>query len=200
MISRIITPPLSANAYVLCSEKIAVIDPGGDADFILTTLKNQRIKTVDAVLLTHLHYDHAVAANAVAETFGAALLVHKDEYEFSRKFGYGDGLYASVSNPQFVVDGDVIEIGEYKLKVLHTPGHTPGSVCFYDEHKGLLFSGDTVFPNGSIGRTDLPGGSYVQLHNSLKKLSRLTIKRLYPGHGAPVENGNWHIQMALSFF
>ncbi len=200
MISRIITPPLSANAYVLRSEKIAVIDPGGNAEFILNALKNQGIKKVDAVLLTHLHYDHAVAANSVAETFGAALLVHKDEYEFSRKFGYCEGLYASVSNPQFVVDGEIIKIGDYKLKVIHTPGHTPGSVCFYESRKGLLFSGDTVFPNGSIGRTDLPGGSYAQLHNSLKKLSGLTVKRLYPGHGAPAENGNWHIQMALSFF
>ncbi len=199
MILRIITPPLSANAYVLRSEKIAVIDPGGDADFILNALKNQGIQNVDAVLLTHLHYDHAVAANAIAETFGAPLLVHRDEYEFSRKFWY-DGLYASVSNPQFVVDGEVIKIGDYKLKVMHTPGHTPGSVCFYEARKGLLFSGDTVFPNGSIGRTDLPGGSYAQLHNSLKKLSELTVKRLYPGHSAPVENGNWHIRMALSFF
>lgn len=78
-------------------------------------------------------------------------------------------------------------IGE--LEVVHTPGHTPGSICLYHREKRLLFSGDTIFPEGSFGRYDLPGGDLAALRQSVEALSRLEVKELYPGHGMPVRNG-----------
>jgi glyoxylase-like metal-dependent hydrolase (beta-lactamase superfamily II) len=94
------------------------------------------------------------------------------------------------------MEEDVIDIGEHRLRVINTPGHTCGGICLYDEVTGSLFSGDTVFGSG-IGRTDLPSGSAKELAMSLKKLSGIDVKTLYPGHMDIVSDGNRAIRNGL---
>lgn len=82
-----------------------------------------------------------------------------------------------------LTDGAKIDLGDSTLRVIHTPGHTPGSICLYEAQSKSLFSGDTVFPYGSVGRTDLPGGSSRDLIRSISRLVKLDVSVLYPGHG-----------------
>jgi glyoxylase-like metal-dependent hydrolase (beta-lactamase superfamily II) len=93
-------------------------------------------------------------------------------------------------------EGDIIENGEHRLRVIETPGHTLGGVCYYDEATSSLFSGDTVFADG-YGRTDFNGGSLESLRKSIRKLSIMQIKGMYPGHGSPVSDGSRSIARAL---
>jgi len=94
-------------------------------------------------------------------------------------------------------DSDIVDLGEFRLRVLETPGHTKGGVCFYDEISSALFSGDTLFENG-VGRTDFPGGSLASLKNSLKYISNMDVKGLYPGHGPCTDNGSISVMRGLN--
>lgn len=192
LIKRLVVGPLQANCYILVDEQTgsaAVIDPGDDAPTISRIIKESGAKLTH-ILLTHAHPDHSFAARALQEDYAdAPLLVHLAE---------GDQLSAEIldlvaqcydmrdykpfSPSKHVVDSDVLSIGAKKLSVIHTPGHTPGGVCYRTEK--VLFTGDTLFAGG-IGRTDFPGGSYEQLmesiHSKLLVLPDDTI--IYPGHG-----------------
>jgi glyoxylase-like metal-dependent hydrolase (beta-lactamase superfamily II) len=94
------------------------------------------------------------------------------------------------------MEGDTIDLGEHRLRVINTPGHTCGGICMYDEITQSLFSGDTVFASG-VGRTDLPTGSEDELIRSLKKLSGIDVRKLYPGHMESVSDGNAAIRYGL---
>lgn len=95
-------------------------------------------------------------------------------------------------------DGDKVKIGDEMFEVIHTPGHTPGSICLYGKNSRTLFSGDTVFAYGSFGRYDFPEGNAVHLKNSIERLTKLDVLNLYPGHEIVVEgDGSKHIKMAL---
>ena len=85
-------------------------------------------------------------------------------------------------------EGDIVKLNGDDYRIVHTPGHTPGSVCFYNEGKGILFSGDVIFSDG-VGRTDMPGGDDEALASSMEKISRLKVNKLFPGHGDPVKEG-----------
>ncbi len=141
-----------------------------------------------AVLLTHTHFDHMLELNAWCE-IGAPLMVSCKDVD-----GLSDpqmnasplfGVYASFrSADRLLSEGDEIVFGAEALKVMETPGHTEGSCCFLSEN--TLFSGDTIFSNGSFGRYDLPGGSFTELAESLKRILKLDEKIcIYPGHGSP---------------
>ncbi len=145
-----------------------------------------------ALLVTHGHVDHAGGAGPVADRFGIATYVHPDddflsldpESQLRSLFGMvPDGDYGfPAAEPLF--DGQVLELAGLRFEVRHTPGHTPGHCCFHVEDEGILFSGDQLFA-GSIGRTDLPGGSYEQLMASMRdKILTLDDQiSVLPGHG-----------------
>ncbi len=172
----------STNTYIVSGEEgTVVIDPGGSANKIVDKL-NQLGRTPDAVLLTHGHYDHTYSC-AQLENLGAKVYMsNKDDFLVS---GGGhvasQGLIVKEFSYTDINDGDTISIKDLEFKVLATPGHTPGSVCFLCEN--YLFSGDTLF-NGTIGRTDFPGGDINQMNASLKKIAALSDQLIIlPGHG-----------------
>ncbi len=180
--------PMGANCYVVgCEEtkEAAVIDPGGDVEKILDYLKNHGL-TLKYVINTHGHIDHIAGNDKLRDATGAKLLIHEQDAPmmedtklnlssfmgFSVKFKPADRL---------LTDGDTVEFGNVKLNVLHTPGHTRGGICLAAD--GAVFTGDTLF-NGSIGRTDFPGGDFDSIINSIKNklMSLPDDTAVYPGH------------------
>ena len=161
-----------------------VIDPGDDAErlwAILTELGD----TVTAILLTHAHFDHMLAVRELQEKTGAPLYVHAAEAgaltNAARSLIPPHRFPYPLTADRFLEDGDTVQVGETALTVLHTPGHTPGSCCYYGD--GVLIAGDTLFA-GSIGRTDFYGGSMTEMRNSLRRLNTLpTNTRVIAGHG-----------------
>lgn len=180
---------VATNCYFAINEEtkeMLVIDPGDSAQMLAEKIKKEGLKP-KAVLLTHGHFDHAMAAEELAELFGIPVYAHeaeKDTLEDSGKnvsimIGRRDSYHADV----YVRDGEVLQLAGMELKVLHTPGHTAGGCCYYLEKEKVLFSGDTLFCQ-SVGRTDFPGGSMSKLVRSIKeKLMPLPDEvRVYPGH------------------
>ena len=182
--------PIGANCYIVSEANAAfIIDPGGDAGKIIRAAKNFDVRYI---LLTHAHFDHIGGLNDVKEAFPEAkTAVHKLEKEWlysaelnlSENFGF-DSVYEQNVDIE-LEDGMTLDFAGTKIKVLHTPGHTPGSTCFYMENSGkpVLFSGDTLFQS-SIGRTDFPGSSGRKIVESIKnKLLTLPDETVvYPGH------------------
>ncbi len=181
--------PLQVNCYILADEKTkegVVIDPGDDADDILKIIKEKGV-IVKYIINTHAHFDHVGANKALKEATGAELLIHEADAGVlatvshqSRSFG----LSPVVSPPadRYVKHGDTVTAGEVSLKILHTPGHTPGGISLLEE--GMVFTGDSLFA-GSIGRTDLHGGDLMTLLRSIKtNLMVLPDKtKVFSGHG-----------------
>ncbi len=196
---RIVTPPLMANAYLLLDDVPSLIDAGGDSSFIVKALsKHVNPKEIEFVFLTHSHFDHAMACVDLKRWFGCKIVMHEREFELL-KSGYTLFGYRFYVEPDVLVKGgEKFRLGEIELEVIHTPGHTPGSVCYYEPNRKWLFSGDTVFAHGAFGRVDLPGGNSFELISSLEKLAKLDVSVLYPGHEDVVEeNARDHILKAL---
>ncbi|MEK6589395.1 MAG: MBL fold metallo-hydrolase [Nitrospinota bacterium] len=181
---------LEANCYILgCKNhgKATVIDPGDNSEEILDFIKDKGLK-LDCIINTHSHADHVGANGKVKEASGAPILIHKEDSDFliseaNRELAAFYGVNPSPRADRLLTDGDIIEIcPDISLKVIHTPGHSPGGICLlYDS---ILFTGDTLF-SGSIGRSDLSGGSQDKLINSIKnKLMILDDNiKVFPGHG-----------------
>lgn len=196
IIKKLEVGPIMANCFILGCEKTkeaAVIDPGDDADKILMALAKAELK-VKYLINTHGHFDHVGANKRMKEATGADIACHPEDepmlVELSKSAAMF-GLSAENSPPADILlkDGDQIFFGEITLKVIHTPGHSPGGICLYTP--GHLFAGDTLFM-GSIGRTDLPGGDYDTLISSIKtKLLDLPEDTMvYTGHGPETGIGN----------
>lgn len=184
------------NTYIVydpISKKCAVIDPGmfdSEEEEALEGFIERNGLEVTNIIDTHLHIDHAVGIQYVKRRYNVPLLAHKDDAflgERIRQQAASFGLVKrveDVSIDTFLNPGDVIKIGEGELKVIHVPGHSPGSVALYDEKDGFVITGDALF-SGSIGRTDLPGGDMRTLVSSIKAglmtLPDYTV--VYPGHG-----------------
>jgi hydroxyacylglutathione hydrolase len=180
--------PLQANCYVVGCEqtrKAAVIDPGGDADRIQAALQMDQL-TVTAIINTHGHFDHVGANKPLKEATDAELMIHALDapmLAYLKRSAASWGLPAEDS-PQpdrLLADGDSIDLGALNFKVLHTPGHTPGGISLVVDK--AVFVGDTLF-EGSIGRTDFPGGDYDTLIRSIQtKLFALPDDTIvYAGH------------------
>ncbi len=189
IIKKLEVGPIMANCYILgCDRtgKAAVIDPGDEADRILMALSESKL-TVEYLINTHGHFDHVGANARLKEATGAKLMIHRDDAPMltdltSAAATFGLRAENSPAPDGFLADGDKISFGDITLTVIHTPGHSKGGVSLHTE--GVVFSGDTLFA-GSIGRTDLPGGNYDTLIESIKNrllcLDKKTI--VYPGHG-----------------
>jgi glyoxylase-like metal-dependent hydrolase (beta-lactamase superfamily II) len=203
---QIVTPPLAANAYLLLTETPAIVDVGGDSAFLLDAVRKYiEPKKIEYIFLTHSHFDHASAVSDWKSWFeNVRVVLHREEYSLLKAQGFAStvfGIKFKPFEPDVMVDGgEVFDLGEVKLEIIHTPGHSPGSVCLYERERKWLFSGDTVFPHGSFGRVDLPGGSSYKLIESIKKLAQLDVHNLYPGHEDEViGNANDHIKHSLEF-
>lgn len=177
--------PLQANCYILSDDGgIAVmVDPGGDSDQLIAQCDGLQLKMV---LLTHGHVDHVAAACAVKAATGAPVWAHEADWEAVEHphpyFAQMVGGVEPCTLDGKLEDGQEMQVGEIALRIMHTPGHSSGSVCIGWE--GGVLTGDTLFA-GSVGRTDLPGGSSAELMQSLRRMAaRLAPETvIYPGHG-----------------
>lgn len=192
--------PLQENTYILYNDQgaCALIDPGcyfpEERDQLTKFLQSKGL--IPKILLnTHCHLDHVFGLNWAQEQFNLPLHLHPDEdpvLEHAPASGIRWGLpFDPYEGPKvYLKEGDRIELGDHTLDILHVPGHSPGSICFYDATQGFMISGDVLFKR-SIGRTDLPGGSYEQLIEGITtKLLPLQDEVLvYPGHGGETTIG-----------
>jgi len=188
IIELVETGSSSENTWILGDTKTKhaiIFDPGDNTSTIIRKLEELDLLPV-FILNTHAHPDHLGAAAELQKRFDLPFAIHEKEldiYNSAKQMAQFIGLM-NLQLPDittFLHDGQVLEINSHHLQVLHTPGHTPGSICFL---KGKhLFSGDTLF-KGSVGRTDFPGGSFKQLNESLIRLKQLPEDtNVYPGHG-----------------
>jgi glyoxylase-like metal-dependent hydrolase (beta-lactamase superfamily II) len=177
---------LEANCYIAIDEqtnKAMIVDPGDEPDRIIEEAKDVE---VEFIVLTHAHFDHAGALEELKEATGASIAVHEAElpvYENIKEQGDLWGIQMdNLPSPDVTLsEGDQISLGGLAFAVIHTPGHTPGSMCLYGE--GAVFTGDTLFA-GSVGRTDFPGGSLSQMKDSFRRLMSLPGETaVLSGHG-----------------
>ena len=188
MIKRIVTPGMAANCYLVSCEKTNkafIIDPGAGCEMILNTIKENKMD-ISLIILTHGHFDHIGAVESLRKDLQAKVAIHKNDADMlvssEKNLSRFVGMDIALSPADILLEDDEkIVIGELKVKVLHTPGHTSGGICLLTEQG--LFSGDTLFA-GSIGRTDFPGGSMSQLLQSIKEKIMVLNDDIvvYPGH------------------
>ncbi|MCW7076374.1 MAG: MBL fold metallo-hydrolase [Candidatus Syntrophoarchaeum sp.] len=181
------TGMLDCNTYLLVDEITILIDPGNSSymDHLLNGLENDGFKPsdIDLIAITHLHIDHCSANEDLKEISGAKIAIHEIQGanrnifdEVSRFFG--------LNSPDFTDDillSDTLNTGSRDIEMILTPGHSPESICFYDPVEKALVSGDVIFDR-SVGRTDLPHGSGMELKKSITRLSVLDVEYLLPGH------------------
>lgn len=196
---EIITMPvglLSANSYIVYDQakgQAGVIDPGGNGEDILNEITSRNLE-LKYILLTHGHFDHIDAVGWLKDKTGTQVAIHKDDapclVDSSKNLSLSLGRESIQPQADLLLDdGDSINIGDIELKVIHTPGHSLGSISLLAGN--VVFTGDTLF-KGSIGRTDLFGGSMSQILNSIK--NRLLVlddnTLVYPGHGPKTTIGD----------
>ena len=189
ILQRLTVGPLAENTYIIgVPPRVAIVDPGGESDLIAQVVAEQGWEP-EVILLTHGHIDHIAHVAHVAERWGIGCRIHRDD----------EWLLTSPQMPQlaemmgarpcpapegYFEDGDSIDVAGMHLQVLHTPGHSPGGVCFIDEGSRTIVVGDTIFHRG-IGRADLPGGDLAVLERSIRE-RLFTLEGdyvLWPGHG-----------------
>jgi glyoxylase-like metal-dependent hydrolase (beta-lactamase superfamily II) len=199
--------PWETNAYLVWdgrSDEALVMDPGMGAAAALTARATAIGLRIHLIANSHGHIDHIFDNAALKEASGAPLAIHPDDaYRLSGENIYGLQVEASVAE-QDLHEGDSLAIGDLRFRVLHTPGHTEGSVCLLERDRRLLLSGDVVF-RGSYGRIDLPGGDEQQMVSSLKRLlgEVPSNTRILPGHGPETTMATevpWMVRIARSGF
>ena len=191
-VTRLTTPVMGSNCYVLISSGQAVIiDPIPSKK--ITELCEAESASITAILLTHGHFDHMLGVDFFREhTPDAKIMIHADDAELMRDSNknafytiYGKS-YDFGTPDKILIKGDEIQLGKKVLQVIHTPGHTKGSVCY--KVGNILFTGDTIMENG-YGRCDLYSGNDVAMSNTIKQLYELSYREpetvIYPGHGKP---------------
>ena len=198
-----------SNVYVI-NEKV-LIDSGMNPDYVIYNLEENglSVENIELVILTHAHYDHSGGAAQIIKKSNATLSIHKEDAvavqstKMSRATNFGE--ITKCPSPDIMFEGgEKISIGlnengeEEFLEVIHTPGHTAGSICLYEKNSQTLFSGDTIFSDGCIGRADFEGSMPEKMTSSIKKLTEIKIENLYPGHGNPTI-GNAGRSIELSY-
>jgi hydroxyacylglutathione hydrolase len=188
-VKRITGGLLPTNCYILTDDATgaaAVIDPGFEAQELTDAVCAVGAENVKAILLTHGHFDHIMGVNKIKNLTDAKIYIYSDDMQFTADDSLNLSFMAAPLKIEAFTaevslnDGDVIELGNLKIRVLHTPGHTIGSCCYLVGN--AMFTGDTLM-KGSCGRTDFPTGSYPQMLDSLKKIENLEGDyHIYPGH------------------
>jgi len=195
-VEPLVVGPILSNCYIVWDQETkegVVIDPGDDAESILAAIGELGIE-VKYILATHGHFDHVAGTAPLKRALGAPFLVHEDDLFFIEDGKNAAGRWGfEIEQPptpdRSIAHGDVIEVGSHKLKVIHTPGHSPGGVSFL--HDNMVFGGDTLF-RGSIGRTDFRKGSREELSRSIRtRLYTLPDDTVvYTGHGPTTTIGD----------
>lgn len=194
--------PVQVNTYIIYDDtkECVIVDPGcffpQEKEILLNFIQNNNLKVVK-IINTHLHFDHTLGLNFTLEKFGFETEAHQaDEFLLEQlpqqlqMFGFGQQTEPTPRIGKYLNENDIIEFGNQKLKALHVPGHSPGSLVFYNEAEGYAIVGDVLF-SGSIGRTDLAGGDMNQLLDGIRKkiftLPDETV--IYSGHGPATSVG-----------
>jgi len=194
IIKTLVVGPLDENTYIVGDEDTRdaiIIDPGDEPERIMDMVREEGVR-IDAIICTHAHFDHIGAVGDIKRETGARVLIHGDDLDIFRSARDHAVLWGfeidELPQPDGLLEeGDLIRVGGLDFKVIHTPGHSPGSISIYGE--GVVFTGDTIFRD-SVGRTDLPGGSLEMLKGSFRRLLRLPEDtRVLPGHGADTTIG-----------
>ena len=181
---------VGTNCYLLCNMDIkecVLIDPADSQDEISRMIDESGC-SLKGILLTHGHFDHIMAADAVRDKYGVKVYASCDEKNTLEQphinLGEAYGLKLSVKADVWHKDGEILKLAGFDIEALHTPGHTEGGSCYYVREIGVLFSGDTLFC-GSVGRTDFPGGSMSEIVRSIKEKVMVLPDdtKVYPGHG-----------------
>jgi hydroxyacylglutathione hydrolase len=184
-------PPLGCNCSIIgdpTTKRAIVVDPGGDSERILDEVRTLGL-TVSCILHTHAHFDHFLASGEMQKATGAPLCLHRDDRTLWENLDVQCQTFGIPFTPvplpnQWLEDGEEVSLGDLRGTALHTPGHTPGSMCFHFETAKMVIAGDTLF-RGSIGRTDLWGGDGAAIQRSIKErlyaLDEAT--RVITGHG-----------------
>jgi len=199
-------PSHEGNVYLIVDEVPVLIDAGRNAEAILGNVeKFVDPRKVEFIILTHCHHDHTAGVPALKEATEAKVLIGEGEVcDLGDDVATGSYLYEE-DPAEFGVDGtleegDVINLGDWSLQVLMTPGHSPGSISLYEPRAKVLFSGDTLLPHGNIGRTRRSGEAVKVLVKSLERLAGLDVLVLYPGHMEPTdENVAEQLKTSLEF-
>jgi len=193
LVDSVVVSPFQTNCYIVgCPEtkEGIIIDPGDEPERILAVVNFHRLKIV-AIVATHGHLDHVLAVKAVKEATGAPFLLPELDLPIARSAHIQARFYNWLAEPVpdpdgFLEEGQTLSVGNLSFQVLELPGHTPGHIALYwsdESGNRYLFSGDVLFA-GSVGRTDLPGGNWEVLQNSLRRLMSLPDETIvYPGHG-----------------
>ena len=177
----------NANTYLIKGSKTILIDPGHQ--LLFENVKDHLSKLtitphdIDLVILTHGHPDHVEAVRAFTNS-RALIALHQAELDFIRRLAphYGAAMGIKEFEPQILLQEGELRVGNMTFLVIHAPGHSPGSICIYWPQEKALITGDVIFYQG-LGRTDLPGGNGQTLKESIKRLARLEVEHLLPGHG-----------------
>ncbi len=198
--------PFDGNVYLILDEVPILVDAGMEPESTLRKIKKYiDPQKIEMIVLTHCHHDHSAGVPRLKEATGARVLIHEEEAgslgDDMATVAYLFGLSApEIEADGTLKEGDVLDLGEWQLSVLHTPGHSPGGICLYEPKAKVLFSGDTVFPQGNIGRTDLFAGCDADLIRSIERLTALDVEVLYPGHMEVVSGDvSRQIQASLRF-
>jgi len=189
--------PLEVNCYLVAdvdAGQAILVDAPWQIVEAITTLAGELGVTIREIVCTHGHFDHTMGLNELHAATGAPVACHAldaDLLEHPTTAPFSLPFTLTPYTPDRVLrEGNIIEVGGHRLVVMHTPGHSPGAICLYDEVDGLLFSGDTLFA-GTYGRVDLPGGDAAQMVTSLRRLRALpATTRVFPGHGGETTIGN----------
>ncbi|MCX6112583.1 MAG: MBL fold metallo-hydrolase [Proteobacteria bacterium] len=188
----IVIGPLAVNTYLLYDEETRdciIVDPGDEAHTIIDTIERMQL-TPKEIWLTHAHFDHLGALSSVFQKYPVNIYLHSDDYFLYKNAVeqaslFGVDIEIPPSNPTFFnMNIHKRKIGSFTIEIIHTPGHSPGSVSFYNKESNIIFVGDLIFEN-SIGRTDVPGGSFEALEKSIIEhvYSKGDACVIYPGHG-----------------
>ncbi|MBL0077095.1 MAG: MBL fold metallo-hydrolase [Rhodocyclaceae bacterium] len=196
---KVLTYPLGelqANCYFLVQDKdCVIIDPGDSADFILEEVSRNNLQ-VKAIIATHGHFDHVMAIGELKMSLNVPVYISSkdrfllDRVEETAKYFLGH-MPVVIPISDTVNIPEILRIKSLELKIIHSPGHTPGSVCIYDKEEGILFTGDTIFKDG-IGRYDFSYSNKKELLDSISRLIEVFPEEtlVYPGHGDPTTLGD----------
>jgi glyoxylase-like metal-dependent hydrolase (beta-lactamase superfamily II) len=183
---------LCSNIFIFAEgDTISLVDTGSgmEPNAVSPQLEQLglKIEGVTRVVITHGHIDHIGGLTEIFEHSSPEILIHQSDADDLKSLGIKSIVYMK--------DGDNVRLGRRDLRVIHTPGHTEGSVCLHDNE--IILTGDTAFPGGYFGRTDLPSGDWRKIIDSLDKLSRLDVRVMLPGHGEPLlSEASSHLRLA----